>query len=69
MSNPFTKKDFNEAKSILFSVRTARIPLDESKFVKWVDAFRLQGRLRSHSIMGEARELRVKPSVLLISRL
>jgi hypothetical protein len=69
VSNPYAKEDFNKAKAILFSMRTARIPLDESKFVKWVDAFRLQGRLRSHSIMGEARELRAKPSVLLISRL
>lgn len=68
-ANPLIKQDFNRAKDVLYAMRTARSPLDESKFMKWVDSFRLLGQLKPFHILGEVEERKAKPSILLAVRL
>lgn len=69
VTNPMVKSDFNKVKAVLFSMRTARVPLDESKFLAWVNSFRLLGQLRAFQVLGEREERKAKPSVLLAVRL
>jgi hypothetical protein len=69
VANSLIKSDFNEVSDVLFKMRTSRIPIDEWKFMKWVDSFLLRGQLRPFRVLGERVELRARPSILLATRL
>ena len=69
VTNPLIKSDFNAARDVLFKMRTARVPLDDDKFKKWVENFRLLGQLSPFHVLGEVTELKAKPSILLATRL
>jgi hypothetical protein len=68
-SLPALKEDFSEVMDMFFKMRTARIPLDQSKFLAWVNSFKLRGNLKVGPKLGEITERREIPSIMLTTRL
>jgi len=68
-SIPLLKSDLKVVKDALFKIRTNRRLLPDHLVTKWVEDFRLLGRLARPRTLGLVVKLRDTPSVLAATRL